>query len=190
MLELEFSRALAQASNGLGRRLHSETMPNPSAAVVAERTASGLVVIAAGVAERLGPYGYEHLVPHLLNAVFRTRWFTSHTIPSRVIGVGKTRRPRDDKDADASQPPDVPSDVPWWFRVMGFAVAPLALPFWFVGLLRTIFSCTAGPRVAADSGKLVYLPTGISFCARRIPLRGKVGSLASCVLLADVGSAS
>lgn len=53
-LELEFSRALAQASNGLGRRLHSETMPNPSAAVVAERTASGLVVIAAGVAERLG----------------------------------------------------------------------------------------------------------------------------------------
>ena len=53
-LKLEFSRALAQASRGLGRRLHSESMLEPSGAMLAERTASSLVVIGAGVAELMG----------------------------------------------------------------------------------------------------------------------------------------
>jgi len=50
----EFSEALAEAARGIGRRLHTETMMDPSAALIGERTAKGVVVIAANVAEQLG----------------------------------------------------------------------------------------------------------------------------------------
>jgi K+:H+ antiporter len=53
-VEGEFSGTLSEAAQTIGRRLHTETIMDPTAALVTERTAAGLVFIAASVAERLG----------------------------------------------------------------------------------------------------------------------------------------
>jgi len=53
-IEREFSSALAGAAQRIGRGLHIETMTDPTTALIVERTAGGLVIIGANVAERLG----------------------------------------------------------------------------------------------------------------------------------------
>jgi hypothetical protein len=50
----ELSRMLAEAARLIGRRLHTEALAEPNLAVLTERTARGLVIIASSVADALG----------------------------------------------------------------------------------------------------------------------------------------
>jgi hypothetical protein len=52
--DADFSRLLAEAARGVGRRLHTETLTDPNLALVAERTADGLVIAASSIADALG----------------------------------------------------------------------------------------------------------------------------------------
>src|SRR5579863_301573 len=52
--ELELAAMLAEAARVAGRRLHTEALANPSTSLIAARTAGGLVIVAAAVAEQLG----------------------------------------------------------------------------------------------------------------------------------------
>jgi Kef-type K+ transport system membrane component KefB len=53
-IEREFSSALGEAAQRIGRDLHIETVKDPTTALIIERTAAGMVIIGANVAERLG----------------------------------------------------------------------------------------------------------------------------------------
>jgi Kef-type K+ transport system membrane component KefB len=90
--EVELSRELSESARAIGRRLHTEAIASPTLTLtlLAERTAMGLLFIAAGIAERLGVAGRGLPDHHAVVLVQGSQSTLNYARGSARIGLQRT----------------------------------------------------------------------------------------------------